>query len=44
MEKCLLCDKYFRGKFELKEHNAIEHQGEPLVLWRTWVCKTISEY
>jgi len=36
MEKCLLCDKYFRGKFELKEHNAIEHQGEPLLI--LWYC------
>ena len=33
MEKCSICDKYFRGKFELTEHHAIEHQGE------RWFCE-----
>jgi len=35
MKKCLLCDKYFRGKLNWK--NPIEHQGERWFLWTAWV-------
>lgn len=34
MEKCSICKKFYRGKFELNEHYAIHHKGEQ------WYCQT----
>ena len=33
MEKCKVCKKFYRGKYELKEHFAIQHKGE------RWYCE-----
>ena len=32
-EKCKICQKCFRGKYELKEHISIQHKGE------RWRCE-----